>query len=235
MDEPQRLLDGTGTPLERTLLQELQSYQGPKSMRAHTLAALGGTGSTGLAAVGFLAWLWGKTWSTKLLLTVSVTSDLLSIPASYLILRHSSTSPALPASPTVTASPRVQQLPSIAPASPTTSSPALDIPADPTPAPVARLSRRGLTASADLRAELGALDTVRATLARSDFPVALSLLDAYFQRFHHGRLHLEAEILRIDALAKCGQTTAARSYAKEFLRRHPTSVHAARLQSIVGH
>jgi outer membrane protein assembly factor BamD (BamD/ComL family) len=91
-----------------------------------------------------------------------------------------------------------------------------------------------MTVTGDLRAELEALDTVRSTLGRGDFFGALSLLDAYFQKFHHGRLQLEAEILRIDALAKCGQTTAARSYAKEFLRRHPTSVHAARLQSIVG-
>jgi outer membrane protein assembly factor BamD (BamD/ComL family) len=63
---------------------------------------------------------------------------------------------------------------------------------------------------------------------------SLSLLDTYFQNFHHGRLHLEAEVLRIDALARVGQAEAARSYAKEFLRRNPKSVHAARLQSIVG-
>jgi hypothetical protein len=234
MDDPQRLLDGIGTPLERTLLQELQSYHGPKSMRAHTLAALGVTGSTGLATAGALGWWGGKSWSTKLLLTVSVSSVLLSVPASYFIVRHRSTSPAPPASPTV-ASSGVQQLPSIAPASPPPSSPALDVPASPTPPPVAHLSRRGMTATGDLRAELEALDTVRSTVVRGDFFGALSLLDAYFQKFHHGRLYLEAEILRIDALAKSGQTTAARSHAEEFLQRHPTSVHAARLQSIVGH
>jgi outer membrane protein assembly factor BamD (BamD/ComL family) len=90
-----------------------------------------------------------------------------------------------------------------------------------------------VTAGADLRAELRALDQVRASLASGDFMGALSLLDAYFQSFRHGRLHPEAEILRIDALARCGQTDAARSHAEEFLRRHPKSVHAARLQSIV--
>ena len=91
-----------------------------------------------------------------------------------------------------------------------------------------------MTTSADLRAELEALDSVRSTLARCDFFGSLSLLDVYFQKFHHGRLHLEAEMLRIDALARCGQADAARSYAKEFLRRNPKSVHASRLQSIVG-
>jgi outer membrane protein assembly factor BamD (BamD/ComL family) len=91
-----------------------------------------------------------------------------------------------------------------------------------------------VTTSANLRAELEALDTVRANLAGGDFFRGLSLLEAYFQNFHRGRLHLEAEVLRIDALARAGQPEAARSYAKEFLRRHPKSVHAARLQSIAG-
>jgi hypothetical protein len=72
MDDPQRLLDGTGTALERTLLQELRSYHGPKNMRAHTLAALGVTGTTSLAAGSALAWWSGKTWGAKMLLTVSV-------------------------------------------------------------------------------------------------------------------------------------------------------------------
>jgi hypothetical protein len=112
--------------------------------------------------------------------------------------------------------------------------PVLATPAGPAYLPVARVSRRGTTTGADLRAELEALDTVRSTLAGADFFRALSLLDAYFQKFHHGRLHLEAEVLRIDALARCGQAEAARSYAKEFLRRNPNSVHTARLQSIVG-
>lgn len=229
MDDPQRLLDGTGTALERTLLQELRSYRGSKEMRAHTLAALGVTGSTGLAIGGTLAWWWGKTWGTKLL-TVSVASVLVGVPAAYFMLREGATPPALPAPPTVAAMPP-QPLPAPAPG---TTSPVLDIPASAVPPKVVRLSRRGATTSANLRAELEALDTVRSTLARGDFFRALSLLDAHFQRFHHGRLHLEAEMLRIDALARCGQADAARSYAKEFLRHNPKSVHASRLQSIAG-
>jgi hypothetical protein len=231
MDDPQRLLDGTGTALERTLLQELRSYRGPDEMRKHTLAALGVTGSAGLATGGALAWLSGKIWGTKLLLTVSVASVLVGIPAGYFILRQSATLPAPPAPPTAAAMPSVQQLPALAPATTPT---VVAAPARPTPPPVARLSRRGMTTSANLRAELEALDSVRSTMARGDFWGSLSLLDAYFQEFHHGRLHLEAEVLRIDALARCGQADAARAYAKEFLRRNPKSVHAARLQSIVG-
>lgn len=235
MDDPQRLLDSTGTPLERTLLQELRLYQGPESMRAHTLAALGVSGSAGLAAAGAMAWFWGKTWSTKLLLTASVASVALGVPAGYLILRHNAGASARPPSTLAAANPSVQP-PATVSTSPTTS-PVVDTPVSPPAHPATRPARRGATraaTSADLRAELEALDTVRLTLARGDFLGALSFLDAYFQNFHRGRLHLEAEVLRIDALARSGQTEAARSYANEFLRRHPNSVHAARLQSIVG-
>jgi hypothetical protein len=199
-------------------------------MRPHTLAALGVTSSIGLAAGGALAWLSGKLWGTKLLLTVSAASVLLGVPAGYFILKQGSPPPAPPAQATVAAMPPVPHLP--APVSPI-AAPVLDTAANPAPPPVARLSRKGRTTSAGLRAELEALDTVRSTLASGDFFGALSRLDAYFQNYHHGRLHLEAEVLRIDALARCGQTDAARSYAKEFLRHHPKSVHAARLQSIV--
>ncbi len=230
MDEPRRLLDGSGTALERTLVQELRSYHGPKSMRAHTLAALGVTGSTGLAA-GALTWFWAKAWGSKLLLIVSAASVLVGAPVGYLVLKQSATPSASPTPPMVAATLPMHELPAPAPV---TTAPVLDIPASPTPSPVARVARRGVTTSADLRAELEALDSVRATLAGDDFLEALSLLDAYFQNFHHGRLRLEAEVLRIDALAKSGRPDAARSYAKEFLRRHSKSVHAARLQSIVG-
>ena len=229
MDAPQRLLDGTGTALEQALLQELRSYRGPEEMRPHTLAALGVTGSIGLAAGGALAWLSGKLWGTKLLLTVSAASVLLGVPAGYFSLRQGSPPPAPPVLSTGAARLPGQALP--APAPPTASS-VLDTPASSTPPAVARVSRRGVTSSADLRAELQALDKVRSTMTSGDFSGALSLLDAYFQNFRHGRLSLEAEILRIDALARVGQTDAARSYAKVFLQRHPNSVHAARLQSI---
>jgi hypothetical protein len=233
MGDPQRLLDGPGTPLERALLQELRSYHGPKNMRGHTLAALGVSGATGLAAADTVARLWGSGWRTKLLMSISVSSVLLGVPAGYLLLKYSSPPSVLPASPSIAATPRVQSLPTVALAPPA-ESPALNPPARPTPSPVARPLRKGARASTDLRAELDALDTVRSALRGGDFQPALSLLDAYFQKFSQGRLRLEAEILRIDALAKSGQTEAARSYSKEFLRRHPESVHAARLQSIAG-
>jgi hypothetical protein len=228
MDESQRLLDGPGTALEQSLLQELRSYRSTDEMRKNTLAALAVTGSAGLAAGGAAAW--AKTWGAKLLVTVSVASVLVGAPAAYLILRRS---PAPPAPATPSTSSPVQPTPATA-VGPVAMPTVVDAPAPPAPALTARPARRGSTPSPDLRAELEALDKVRADMVRGDFVESLSLLDIYFQKFHHGRLRLEAEVLRIDALARSGQAEAARAQAREFLRRNPKSVHAGRLQSIVG-
>ena len=75
-----------------------------------------------------------------------------------------------------------------------------------------------------------ALDAIRSTLANNDPAGALSFLDAYFRTFPQGRLTLEAEVLRIDALAQSGRLVLAKRSAQEFLRHHPNSVLNARVQ-----
>ncbi|MET0795140.1 MAG: outer membrane protein assembly factor BamD, partial [Polyangiaceae bacterium] len=85
-----------------------------------------------------------------------------------------------------------------------------------------------------LAAELSALDAARSSLSAGDPKAALSALDAYSRTFPRGRLGLEAEVLRIDALAKSGQTAAARSRAEAFIKRHPDSVLASRVRGYVG-
>jgi len=82
-----------------------------------------------------------------------------------------------------------------------------------------------------LAQELVALDTVRAALAGGDATGALSLLDTYGRAYPHGELALEAEVLRIDALARSGRADVARRRADAFLRRHPNSVLAARVRA----
>jgi hypothetical protein len=111
------------------------------------------------------------------------------------------------------------------PAAPLRLSPPLDGPSA-VPAP----SLRAPTRSSALRAELAALDAVRTTLAKDDPSRALSFLTAYFRNFPQGRLRFEAEVLRIDALAKAGQTNAAGLHAREFLKRHPNTVFTARVR-----
>jgi outer membrane protein assembly factor BamD (BamD/ComL family) len=95
-------------------------------------------------------------------------------------------------------------------------------------APAARADRAASQSA--LAAELAALDQARARLDSGDASGALSLLDDYSRTYPRGRLALEAEVLRIDALAKKGQAASAAKRAEAFLRRHPNSVLASRVR-----
>jgi hypothetical protein len=88
--------------------------------------------------------------------------------------------------------------------------------------------------SEGLGRELVALDRARLRLAKGDTTGALGALDEYGSRFPSGRLALEAEVLRIDALAKGGRTDAAKVRARAFLRDNPVSVLAPRVRGYLG-
>lgn len=229
MDEPDRMLEQTGSALEQALLREGRAYTGPEDLRSKTLAALGLAGTAGLATGGALAWFSAKTWGTKLVLALSAAVVLVGIPVGYFALR-----PAPAQAPTLRpVEVPAPAKPAVAEALPVHAAP--PIPAASAPSAMtspARASGGTGSTSSSLRAELAALDAARSTLASGDSVGALSFLDAYFRTFPRGRLHPEAEVLRMDALAKGGRTDDARRYAQEFLRRHPNSVLAARVQSI---
>jgi len=236
MDEPERILNQTNSALERALLQEGRAYRGKDELRDHTLAALGLAGSAGLAG-GLLAWLLSRSWATKLILALSTATLLVAIPVSYVVFGRSAGPPrAVPGVPTAA------PLPAPAPPVPASPAPAIAIPQPTGPSPTAAPAvvpaapaRAQATASSALRAELAALDAVRSTLANDDPAGALTFLGAYFRTFPRGRLHLEAEVLRIDALAKAGQVEDARRHAQDFLKRHPNSVLTARVRPYAEH
>jgi hypothetical protein len=231
MDEPDRMLEQTSSALERALLHEGRAYLGPGDLRSKTLSALGLAGTAGLATGGALAWFSAKTWGTKLLLTLSAASVLVGIPVGYLALRHSPAPTLRPAEvPVPLANPTATAVP-LANADTPVRLPTVTPPAGIATTSPTRAAGSGGSASSALRAELAALDAVRSTLASGDSVGALSFLDAYFRTFPRGRLRPEAEVLRIDALAKGGRLDDARKYALEFLRRHPNSVLAARVQA----
>ncbi|HXU01554.1 MAG TPA: hypothetical protein VN903_11210 [Polyangia bacterium] len=104
------------------------------------------------------------------------------------------------------------------------SAPALPVETAAAPAPT--------TAGAMLTEELSALDHARLALTGGDARRAIEELDRYDRRFPSGRLQLEAEVLRIDALAKVGRKDDARRHADAFLRRHPNSVLATRVRAL---
>ena len=212
--EPNRLLDEAGEfdSLERALLRAGSSHRASPNARAKVLAGLGlAAGSTtlltGTAAAASVAKL---TW-TKLLLGVSVVGAVAAVPVGYYALRH----PTAPVSRPAASLPMVSD-PAPAPAAPDTQAVA--------PAAASR-------AAALLTEELGALDHARLSLANGDARRALEELEAYDRRYPQGRLQIEAEVLRIDALAKVGRKDVARQRAEAFLRHHPNSVLATRVRA----
>ena len=94
--------------------------------------------------------------------------------------------------------------------------------------------RRPARPAVTLTHELSSLDAARGLLARGDANGALARLDAYGRAYPHGRLGLEAEVLRIDALDESGRSDAARARAQAFLQHHPHSVLAARVRTRLG-
>jgi len=231
MEEPTRLLNETGTPLEKALLEEGRAYVPPEALRAHTLAALGISGVAGIATGGALAWFAAKSWITKMLLVFSAATMMVAIPVAYVVFgpaHQSSTAStvyvAAPAAPPIAETPPATEAPTIAPTEALPTGAPSTIPSSP--------SRAGGNSSV-LRAELAALDAVRSTMVANP-QGALTFLDAYFRAFPHGRLRIEAEVLRIDSLAKAGRTDEARKSAKDFLQHHPNSLLAARVQAYAG-
>lgn len=241
MNEPPRLFAQPESELERALLDAGRSYSAPASMRAKTLLALGVSAVATSTAPSAAASSLTKAALSKVAVAVLVIGGA-AVPA-WRYLGHTSNTPVAPP-PVLNAAP-VVQAPPATPATSVTSvtseiAPPAAVEAAELPAPssapspsTARFEPRP-SAAPPLAAELAALDSARASLSHSDPAAALVALDAYARNFPRGRLSLEAEVLRIGALAKSGQTTAARKRADTFLRLHPSSVLASRVRSYVG-
>jgi len=216
--EPNRLREELGensSSLERALLRAGSSYATSPQTRVKVLAGLGlAAGSTALftgsaAAASAAASSAAKLTWTKLLLGVSLVGAT-AVPVGYYALQS--------AAPAGTPAQRAA-----------VSAPAV---AEPAPAPAPAVA--ATPAAALLMEELGALDHARLALVNGEGRRTLDELDAYDRRFPGGRLQIEAEVLRIDALAKLGRKEAARQRAEAFLRRHPNSVLATRVRAHVA-
>lgn len=246
MKEPSRLRDEDASALERALLEAGVAYRSPPSARAKTLGALGLAGSATLIAgatqaapVSAIAKL---TW-TKLLTTVLLVGAVAAVPVGYYawhrqpIGTHAGTALAAPA-PVVLAQAVETPEPAAAPSEGPAVAPPVALVSPPAQphlgVRVAHARPEAGPASVTLAHELSSIDAARARLARGDAEGALTKLDAYTRGYPRGRLALEAEVLRIDALDQSGRTSAARERAEAFLRRHPHSVLAARVRARLG-
>jgi hypothetical protein len=234
VSDPSRLADQNVTALEQALLAAGRSYGSSASARTKTLAALGVAGSAtflaGTAQAVPLGALAKLTWS-KILVAVSLAGAAAAVP-SYYVWQHHHAKTALSSSAIPGAVPagqiRDRAAPELVPAL------ALRAPDEQVKGQPAWLPTRAEVRSATLAQELSALDAARGMLARGDASGALARLDRYGRAYPHGRLALEAEVLRIDALDAAGRSDAARARAQAFLDRHPHSVLAARVRTRLG-
>ena len=241
MNEPRRLRDEAESPVELLLLEAGVAYRSSADARAKTLAALGLVGSAAVsagaisAASSSLVTKVGIGWS-KLLLISSIGAGLVA-PVGYLTWNrlHSGreeTAKVVAAPPSTPPAAVVAHPPPVVEAPPT------GVSFDELPAPVVKPEAvkpeaKASSPAGDLAAELAALDVARAELAAGDANGALAKLDDYSRLYPRGRLVLEAEVLRIDALAKSGQRDIAKKRAEAFLRRHPNSVLASRVRAFL--
>jgi hypothetical protein len=71
-------------------------------------------------------------------------------------------------------------------------------------------------------------------LQASEPAAALAVVARHLRLFPSGILAQEREVVAINALMRLGQREAARARAAAFLRQYPGSVHAQRIQELVG-
>lgn len=118
-------------------------------------------------------------------------------------------------------------------AAPTEPTEAQAVPPEPAvSAPERAAARR--SASATTLAEEGRLLAEAHRLVQSGQPQrALDVLRASQARFPRSVLAQEREVLTIEALYASGSSTTAKQRAQQFLKRHPKSPHAERLERFV--
>jgi hypothetical protein len=241
MNDPRRLLDGGGGPLEAKVLRSACGDVPPPEGKARLLGAMGlaaatttaaGAGATSAAmsgAKGALA-IAGK-WLVLGGMGAAVAAGTVHVVRPFIAPTRP---PVVAQSPTPSvmkiAAPSVHAPPS--PRSIDSTEPAIEPPAMPTPAPAPRVPAH--TGDDDaLTEELPYIDRARRSLAEGEPADAIVSLNAYELRFIHPRLAEEAQVLRIEALVRLGKTEPARSVAERFLRADPASPYAKRVQSLL--
>lgn len=111
---------------------------------------------------------------------------------------------------------------------------ALSPPPEPRPAPSASGPRPSSRSASMLASEILILDGARRSLLGGDPAAALALLDRHAREFGDGQLAHEAAVLRVEALARRGDREGATAAARRFLRAHPNSPHAERIEAAAG-
>lgn len=105
--------------------------------------------------------------------------------------------------------------------------------AAPIAAPAVQAVTRGperVARESSVKAELGLLEQARSALSGGNSGGALQVLARYAERYPRGSMRMEAEVLKVEALAASGRTQEASRLADRLLVRNPKSVVASRLR-----
>jgi hypothetical protein len=238
MSEPRRLLlDPETSGFERELLGAWGAEQPSETARDRVmgLATIAAGAAVGAAALGAKA---GGSIAPKAAAT-SIAAILKWLAIGVVVAGGAASGVAYVTRdrsiPTATA-PAIATATPIASATPTASATATattsatdDTPAvTPSSLPAARATRADTLAD-----QIAMMDAIRSAIASGNGGRALRLVDDYERRFPRGAFVEEAEALRVEAIAKTGDSAAAQRAADRFLAAHPGSPHAARIRALV--
>jgi hypothetical protein len=247
MSDPKRLLDEGGDDLGVALLRAGRTIDAERAherkiallgagagLTAATVAAVGSRTTHGIAQVIFTKWAVLGLAATALVVGAAVRAltpgpEVAQAPVVQSTLeapppKVAAEIPEKPSAPETTSGISIHSLPDAPAQGATTSAAAAtNSPAEPAQAGAAEPG---------LAEEVAALREARNAVAAGRSTAALAALDAYGQRFPRGRLSLEAEVLRIEALSRGGSRSAAAARAKSFLAAYPNNPYAHRVRAL---
>jgi len=229
-DDPERVRVVGATELERKLLAAAGAELPDPELRARMARAIGlsGVATSAAAPASGGSSAGGATLSWPVISASVAALALTGAAIGYTSHRAEREMPAEVAARPAPLAPASPLPPPVLPVA--TAAPAARVPA---PAPRPRRSVAAAPVS-DLRGEIALLDAVRAAVAAGSDARALALLRRYEARYPTGTFRPEATALRIEVLARLGQTRQAEALGADFLAAHPDSPLAARVRRALG-
>lgn len=246
MNEPRLWDDEAGDALERELLLSMRGDGPSPEARRKTLATLGlvGTGTavaTGLAAQkGLAAALAAKATHALLLKTMAMVVAVAAVVTAVAVtVHHRPQHPSGGGAPvavtaTTGATAAASAVPSQSSAPSSQPLPAASVAASAAPLSPAHATAPSTTKEASLSEAVALLDSVRHALDTSALELAFERLHRYDERFPHGPLRPEADLLRIETLVRRGDRKAAQELADDIAMRLPGSAHAQRAHDLLS-
>lgn len=247
MTDPRRLLEGAGTDIECNLLaaDRAEMPDAAAKRRAAMALAIGTASMWPVAAAATTKATTKASVSLAKLLLIGA-AGVGALGTGYYLYSRSTATPSTataqlsapvrdPVSPAATARAAEDTTTPTAPAEGVTPFESLERERPAEPAHRAANAPAAPSApAASISSEIRMLDAARRAQASGDGAGAIRALDEYKKQYPHGVLGEESSLLRIEALAKLGNLSAARALAQKFRAAHPDSPHLRRIDSVLA-